>query len=89
MRGSEQMYRRADRECWKCSQVTAVYTWTGHEAWGQDEPPLDGRPPTVQFIHSSVVPDGYWGNVCEHCGAIQGDWYLFMEPDGPFFAWDE
>ncbi len=83
------MYKRAEVECWKCGKKTAVYTWAGHGAWGQDEPPVADRPATLQFIRSSVVPDGYWGNVCEHCGVIQGDWYLYNEPDGPFFGGNE
>jgi hypothetical protein len=31
----------------------------------------------------------YYGNHCEHCDALQGDWYLHG-PDGPFWpeTWD-
>lgn len=29
----------------------------------------------------------YWMNHCSGCGAKIGDFYLFNEPDGPFFAW--
>jgi hypothetical protein len=28
----------------------------------------------------------YWANHCRHCGALQGDFFLNSEPDGPFFG---
>ena len=27
-----------------------------------------------------------WANGCVHCDALQGAFYLYMEPDGPFFG---
>ena len=26
---------------------------------------------------------------CKHCDALQGDWFLYQEPDSPFFINDE
>lgn len=28
-----------------------------------------------------------FANHCDHCGALQGNWYLFDEPDSPFTPW--
>lgn len=67
--------------CWKCGAETRVYTWPGHDLWPNDCP-IDGRPSTVYWSKSRDMPDGYFANHCEHCGIIQGDWYVFMEP-GP------
>lgn len=40
----------------------------------------------IQRVHSGTAGMDYYANHCEHCGALQGDYYLHMEPDGPFFA---
>ena len=33
----------------------------------------------IQFRKTSVVEGGYYANVCPHCGAVQGDWFLHEE----------
>lgn len=79
------VYRRAEVDCWKCHEVTAVYTWDGHTLWAHALPVGDEPIPQELQLRTTVVPgDRYWANVCSHCGAVQGDWYLYMEPDGPF-----
>jgi hypothetical protein len=40
----------------------------------------------VKFSYSKTVNARYWANTCEHCGALQGDFFLYNEPDGPFFG---
>lgn len=30
-----------------------------------------------------------WSNVCVHCGALQGAFFLHSDPDGPFFGGSE
>lgn len=35
--------------------------------------------------YSKTVKDSYLANHCKHCNAIQGDYFLFSEPDSPFF----
>lgn len=39
------------------------------------------------FLDKSGMADEiYYINHCEHCGAKQGDFFLHMEPDGPFWG---
>jgi len=38
----------------------------------------EGFSKTAEFV--------YWANHCSHCGALQGDFFLNSEPDGPFFG---
>lgn len=33
---------------------------------------------------SKTINKSYLSNGCEHCDALQGDWFLFNEPDSPF-----
>lgn len=40
--------------------------------------------PWIQLRATKTSQLTYFLNTCEHCGAVQGDWYL-TEPDGPFF----
>jgi hypothetical protein len=40
--------------------------------------------PWVQVMASATAGTSYLANACEHCHALQGDWYL-SEPDAPFF----
>lgn len=70
--------------CWKCGKKTNVYTWPGHEVWETRQPPLP-KPESLQWRFSQMIEGHYWANTCEKCGMIQGDWFLYEEPDGPFF----
>ena len=72
-------------KCWKCGGMIEVYTWDGHELWARSCPE-EGRPETVMRRCSEIVGEGYWANTCSRCGVIQGDWYLYCEPDGAFYA---
>lgn len=36
------------------------------------------------YSYSKFIKDLYVANHCEHCGKIQGNFYLHDEPDGPF-----
>lgn len=38
--------------------------------------------------YSHTAKGYYMANTCDHCGSIQGNWPLFNEPDGLFFAFD-
>lgn len=67
-------------KCWKCGKEIPVYTWEGKVLW-DERCPEEGRPPTLRKEHHS-----YWANYCMSCGVIQGDWYLYMEPEAPFFG---
>lgn len=76
-------YVHGETLCFRCGCMTVVYKW-GDE-WSKSEPPAP-RPPTVKWRFSKSVGHRYWANTCEHCDALQGDFYLSNEPDGPFFA---
>lgn len=41
--------------------------------------------PFYKSKYSYSVQDGYIANTCEYCSALQGDFYLYEEPDGAFF----
>jgi hypothetical protein len=43
--------------------------------------------PLFRSDQSRTLGTTYWMNHCEKCGVSQGDHFLHMEPDGPFFAW--
>lgn len=42
--------------------------------------------PLYRPRHSNTLSEATWANGCEHCNALQGSFYLHMEPDGPFFG---
>ena len=39
--------------------------------------------PNYKIAYSKT--SSYWANHCEHCGALQGDFFLHSEPGGAFF----
>lgn len=78
-------FREAKWSCWKCHQPMIVYTWVGHEL-GAQSCPIEGRPATIQFRYSKQLGEKYFVNVCPHCQMIQGDFFLYLEPDGPFWG---
>lgn len=41
--------------------------------------------PHYRPVYSRTLGDTTWANACMHCDALQGQFYLHMEPDGPFF----
>jgi hypothetical protein len=43
--------------------------------------------PTFRLDTSKTANTQYWMNHCSACGRSTGDWFVQMEPDGPFFAW--
>ncbi|WP_417625104.1 DUF5710 domain-containing protein [Paremcibacter congregatus] len=45
---------------------------------------LKASPAKIDFSFSKTAGHSYWMNLCAHCGAKQGDFYLF-ETGGPFF----
>ena len=45
--------------------------------------------PFHKSTYSYTVQDRYIANTCEYCSALQGDFYLYEEPDGAFFDIDQ
>jgi len=78
-------YEAAKTNCLKCGRETVVYTWPNHSKFCQTSPE-EGRPSTVRWMRSSTAGTRHWANSCQHCGVIQGDFYLYSVPDGPFFG---
>ncbi len=50
---------------------------------------LRKRFPSFKFTHSRTTDSQYYANTCPKCGVISGDFYLYCEPDGPFFPMTE
>ena len=40
--------------------------------------------PYIKLMESGTARLSYLANACEHCNAMQGDWFI-GEPDAPFF----
>lgn len=81
------VYRRGHKWCWKCGARTVVFTWQGHEEWQKTSPP-EPIPDTVRWLYSNTIGEYYWANACEHCGTIQGDWYLFYDQVEDPIEWE-
>ena len=47
---------------------------------------LASLPPRYRPRYSRTMGETTWANGCVHCDALQGAFYLYMEPDGPFFG---
>jgi len=78
-------YRYAPYSCWKCAKEILVFKWCHGRIEGEIEKPLAPIPRTVQERYTSTSEETYWANTCPHCDSVQGDWFLSVEPDSPFF----
>lgn len=47
---------------------------------------IEAVAPNYRPIFSGTLQETTWANACEHCEALQGAFYMHMEPDGPFFG---
>jgi len=47
---------------------------------------LQNKFPNFKFVYSRTAEDKYYGNTCQYCGALYGNYHLFYEPDGAFFS---
>jgi hypothetical protein len=68
--------------CWKCNKEILVFSWP--EVSNLKEP----KPRTIQFKYSKMANEKYWANTCPYCNSIQGNFFLYNEPDGPFFSFN-
>jgi len=79
-------YRYGINRCWKCRRESLVFAWPREYIHDDTKPKVEPIPKTIQYRFSKTVGDKYWVNVCPYCQSIQGDFFLYCEPDGPFFA---
>ncbi len=79
-------YRYGFCECWKCKREIIVFAWPKASEWDNSAPKVKPIPRTIQYRYSKTVSGKYWANTCPRCNSIQGDWFLFSDPDGPFFG---
>ena len=79
-------YRYGFCKCWKCKREIIVFAWPKASEWDYSTPKVKPIPRTIQYRYSKTVGREYWVNTCLGCRSIQGDFFLFSEPDGPFFG---
>jgi hypothetical protein len=82
-------YRYAPYECWKCHKKMIIYKWTNSLIEGNIEEPPEPIPSSVQKRYTKTSNETYWANVCPNCDSVQGDWFISIEPDSPFFGLGE
>lgn len=74
------------RPCWRCKRRIRLYTWMGKSLYDADCPSV-GRPRWFLSVYETKRSRRYFANVCRHCGAIQGDWYLYHTVGGAFYGY--
>lgn len=79
-------YRYGLCKCWKCKREIIVFAWPKDGLHDESAPRVEPIPRTIRYRFSKTAGDKYWVNTCSHCQSIQGDFFLYSEPDGPFFA---
>jgi ribosomal protein S27E len=79
-------YRYSFCKCWKCKREIIVFTWPSDNSDNTYLPKIMPPPKTVQFRYSKTVGRKYWANTCPVCHSLQGDYFLYSEPGGPFFG---
>ncbi|SHF89037.1 Competence protein CoiA-like family protein [Caldanaerobius fijiensis DSM 17918] len=72
--------------CWKCGKEILVFAWPGSGGFTHEEPNVKPVPRTIQYRYSNTIKHKYWANTCPYCNSIQGDFFLYCEPEGPFFV---
>lgn len=82
----DEYYRTAYTECWRCRKTILVFSWPERE--NEEVIPREPRPKTIQYRYSKMAGSKYWANTCPYCKSIQGDFFLYSEPDSPLFGFD-
>ncbi len=73
-------YRYGLCECYKCGKKILAF------AWPDESPKEQPMPKTIGKRATKMSGEEYWNNSCPYCNAVQGKYFLFSEPDGPFFG---
>jgi Competence protein CoiA-like family len=79
------IYEPGIATCYRCGKGTLVFAWRRGQLHETEAPPQP-RPSVIELRFSRMAGHRYWANVCLHCHSLFGDWFLFAEPDGPFFG---
>ena len=79
-------YRYSFCDCWNCREEILVFAWNKDGMHSNEEPKQKPIPRILQNRNSAMAGTSYWVNVCPYCNRIQGDFFLYMEPDGAFFG---
>jgi predicted RNA-binding Zn-ribbon protein involved in translation (DUF1610 family) len=82
----ETYFRTAYNDCWKCGKEILIFVWPGDSMHSHKLPSGLERPKTIQFRYSKMAGTKYWANTCPYCNSIQGDFFLYSEPDSPLFG---
>jgi len=82
----ETFFRTAYNDCWKCGEEILIFVWPNDSMRGDLLPNGIGRPETIQFRYSKMAKTKYWANTCPYCNSLQGDFFLYSEPDSPLFG---
>jgi len=79
-------YRTSYYKCWKCEKEILVFAWPKNlsHKLAKDKQ----KPKTIQYRYSKMAREKYWANTCPYCNALQGDFFLFSEPDSPLFGFE-
>jgi len=76
-------YRYAPYTCWQCQKEILVFAWPNSNNTLSNSPSNQPVPKTIQYRYSRTAGIKYWANTCPSCNAIQGDFFLYYEPDSP------
>lgn len=79
-------YRTAYSNCWRCGEELLIFVWPNDSIYSHKLPENIQRPKTIQYRYSKMAGTKYWANTCPYCNSIQGDFFLFSEPDSPLFG---
>lgn len=81
-------FRTAFTNCWRCKKPILVFDWPDKNLHQNSKPSKPDMPKTIQYKFSKTIKRKYWVNTCPYCKSIQGDFFLFLEPDSPLFGFD-
>ncbi len=80
-------YRYAPDKCWKCRKDIILYTYPGcNESLGgvPSDPTHEPIPSTLKKLF--MYDNWQYANVCPHCESLQGNFFIYHEPEGVFFC---
>ena len=80
-------YRYAPSKCWKCEKDIILYTYPGCNQGIGGVAPDPTHEPIPSTLKKLFLWDNWqYTNVCPHCETLQGNFYIYHEPEGVFFG---